>query len=117
MVDPGRPKDGGLAGGVPAGAGACARGAPSRRVVEVGGELTGPSRSVPLPRPARPGAPGARDRGGRCACGGDGRWAGFRDRRGRRFRARPCNRAVGGGSASSGRSSIGRASPVAPLTV
>ncbi len=98
------------------------RSAPLRVVVGDGGELTGPSRSASPPGPAGPGALDERACGGCWACGGDG--CGCRDvRRGRHDRsglrdgrglARRCARVAVGGPAASDRSSIGRASPVAP---
>jgi hypothetical protein len=93
-----------------------ARSAPSRVVVGEGGELTGSSRSAPLRGPRGPGAPGAHASCGCCSCG-DESCGDRRDRHGGRVCARLCARVGAGGPAASDRWSIGRASPVAPLTV
>ncbi|MFE0520155.1 hypothetical protein ACFY2T_09620 [Streptomyces sp. NPDC001260] len=79
-------------------------------MVVTDGEFTGPSRSARLRGPS---GPGAHASCGCCAFGGGG-CDGSRDCRGDRVCARPCARVAAGGPAASDRSSIGRASPVAP---
>ncbi|CAM5743508.1 hypothetical protein SHIRM173S_06453 [Streptomyces hirsutus] len=117
------------AGGVAALPGpGCARTAPSSVVVGAGA-LTGPSRYAPI-RPGGSGGPASRGcrargdgdrgrRGGRCSGRGDRGCGdhGCGDRCGDPSCARPCARVADIGSIASDRSSIGRASPVAPLTV